>query len=149
MPRQWKEPIRGKEVRITNGKYFVNEGAWINEAEGERGFTECTVYLIVERKGHDKPRLTNLLKKYVDLNPKPKEPPKQYDEAVLDQHPKLILQMKQLCDKIAKHNPDELGVYVLYFHEMLTISMKQYKENDPYATVWKRVEDTMEAESLE
>lgn len=137
MPRRlWNDPIRGKPVKITTGKYYVNDGAWINEAEGDKGFTECTVYLIIERQGMPV-KLTNLNKKYLDLNPKPKKKPTVYDEAVLDQHPKLLLEMQKLCNKIAKHRPREAAVYAVVFDQMLILTCKRHRDNDQYITVWQ------------
>jgi hypothetical protein len=48
MPRP--EPIRGRQVSILAGKYFINNGAWINEAKGDGGFTAESVYVLVKLK---------------------------------------------------------------------------------------------------
>jgi hypothetical protein len=99
MPR--REPLRGSKVSILSGKYFINDGAWINEAEGDGGFTAEKVYVLVQLK--NKLVCTRLDKNTVS-NYKAREEPNSYDEAVLDQHPMLRKAMAELAKQIAKYD---------------------------------------------
>jgi hypothetical protein len=96
MPR--RELIRGSKVSILSGKYFINDGAWINEAEGDGGLTAKKVYVLVQLK--NKLVGTRLDKNTVSYNYKECEEPKNYDEAVLDQHPMLRKAMAELAKKM-------------------------------------------------
>jgi hypothetical protein len=109
MPRP--EPIRGRQVYILSGKYFINNGVWINEAEGDGGFTAESVYVLVRLKS-DKLVGTRLKKDTVSNY-------NNYDEAVLDQHPMLRKAMGEQAKKIAKYNIEDTSVYAKEFLKML------------------------------
>jgi hypothetical protein len=128
MPRP--EPIRGSRVSILSGKYFINAGAWINEAEGDGGFTAEKVYVLVQMK--NKLVAARLNKDTVSYNYKEREEPKSYDEAVLDQHPMLRKAMAELAKKIAKYDIKDAEVYSTLFLNML----KEAKQNRPYRTTF-------------
>jgi hypothetical protein len=83
-----REPIRGRRVSILSGKYFINNGAWINEAKGDGGFTA------------EKKLVGARLNKDTVSNYKKREEPKNYNEAVLDQHPMLRKAMGELAKKL-------------------------------------------------
>jgi hypothetical protein len=130
MPRQYREPIRGSQVTIISGVFFNNEGAWINEAEADKGFTAEKVYVLVKMK--DKPKLIGLRlnRETVSMKYKARAEPENYDEAVLDQHVVLRKAMNELAKKIAKYNIDDPTVYAKAFLEMLNDA----KTNRPYRT---------------
>jgi hypothetical protein len=130
MPRPHPEPIRGRQVSILAGKYFINNGAWINEAEGDGGFTAESVYVLVKMK--DKLVGTRLKKDTVSYNFEERKEPKNYDEAVLDQHPMLRKVMGELAKKIAKYNIEDDSVYVEEFKKML----KEARQVSPYRTTF-------------
>jgi hypothetical protein len=132
MPRQHRDPIRGNQVTIISGIYFNNEGAWINEAEGDKGFTAEKVYVLVKMKDKDKLRGVRLNKDTVSTKYKARVDPQNYDEAVLDQHFVLRKAMNELAKKIAKYEIDDPTVYAKIFLEMLNDA----KKNRPYRTVW-------------
>jgi hypothetical protein len=126
MPRPRPEPIRGRQVSILAGKYFINNGAWINEAEGDGGFTAESVYILVKLK--DKLVGTRLKKDTVSYNYKAREEPKNYDEAVFDQHPML----RKAMGELAKYNVEDASVYVEEFQKML----KEALQVSPYRTTF-------------
>ena len=116
MPR--REPIRGRQVSILSGKYFINDGVWINEAEGDGGFTAGKVYVLVLLKNQK--LVGTRLNKDTVSNYEAREEPNSYDEAVLDQHPMLRKAMGELARKIAKYDIEDAAAYATEFLKMLT-----------------------------
>ena len=121
MPR--REPIRGRQVSILSGKYFINDGVWINEAEGDGGFTAEKVYVLLVGTRLNKDTVSNY---------EAREEPNSYDEAVLDQHPMLRKAMGELAKKIAKYNIEDASVYAKEFLKML----KEAQQVSPYHTTF-------------
>ena len=128
MPR--REPIRGRQVSILSGKYFINDGVWINEAEGDGGFTAEKVYVLVLLKNQK--LVGTRLNKDTVSNYEAREEPNSYDEAVLDQHPMLRKAMGELAKKIAKYNIEDASVYAKEFLKML----KEAQQVSPYHTTF-------------
>ena len=116
MPR--REPIRGRQVSILSGKYFINDGVWINEAEGDGGFTAEKVYVLVLLKNQK--LVGTRLNKDTVSNYEAREEPNSYDEAVLDQHPMLRKAMGELAKKIAIYDIEDAAAYATEFLKMLT-----------------------------
>jgi hypothetical protein len=116
------EPIRGRQVTILAGKYFINNGAWINEAEGDGGFTAKSVYVLVKLK--DKLVGTRLQKYTVSYTYKARIESNNYDD---------VAQSDGGASKnIAKHNIEDVSVYVKEFLKMLT----EAQQVSPYRTTF-------------
>lgn len=128
-------PIRGKPVTIISGKYVKNNGAWINEAEGDKGFTDHMVYVLIQLSSGTM-KCSRLQKESV-INYQPRVPPTSYDEAVIDQHQELQIEMRALAKKIAMYHIRDAHVYGKAMVNMINEAQLAARDkNSRYRTLW-------------
>jgi len=91
----------GEEIKIVRGKYLKTYSkGWVNRAMGNDGFTPYKVYCILLMK--DRSTKNVLLDKRTICLLSDRSEPNSFEEAVLDQHPKINDQMNKLAALMAR-----------------------------------------------
>lgn len=134
MPELKREPVYGPEVLITKGTHKNVDQAFINRAEGENGFTEHEVYLVVWKNKQLKG--IRIKKSSIAVKMNPDKAPTSYDEAVIDQHRDILAKFHLLAKYLVLHDIDDVVVYMDAFHEILVQEKVEYEKNNKYKTIW-------------